>query len=74
MQGNAAQLDERLQQGPKAKYVRKCDNCNKPRHFAVECYTPKHTRACQAYIQDYMNQEEDLLEVHVTLQAGCKVV
>jgi hypothetical protein len=29
----------------------------------VEWRTPKHTQACQAYVQDYMDQEEDLLNV-----------
>ena len=66
-QGNAIQVDKRPQQGPRPKSVRKCYNCDKPRHFAAECRAPKRTRACQTYVQDYMDKEEDLLNVQQAL-------
>ncbi len=58
--GNAAQLEQGQNPMP---HIQKCYNCNKPRHFARECRKPKQERAHQAYVQDYMDQEEDLLRV-----------
>ncbi len=67
-QGNVTQLEEAPPQG--GPRPRKCYNCNKPEHFTRECCAPKKARAQQAYVQDYIDQEEDLLniqqEIHPT--------
>ena len=47
--GNATQLEQNPQQN-QAPCVKKCYNCNKPRHFARECHRPKQNRARQVYV------------------------
>jgi hypothetical protein len=61
--GNAAQVEEPQRWGPRPQRIRKCYNCDKPGHFAAECRQPRRTQARQAYVQDYMDQEEDLSEI-----------
>jgi hypothetical protein len=65
--GNAAQVEEPQRWGPRPQRIRKCYNCDKPGHFAAECRQPRRTQARQAYVQDYMDQEEDLSEVQEAL-------
>jgi hypothetical protein len=60
---NAAQVEEPQHWSPRPQRIRKCYNCDKPGHFAAECRQPRRTQARQAYVQDYMDQEEDLSEV-----------
>jgi hypothetical protein len=67
VQGDITQIDKKPQQGPRPKNARRCYNCNKPGHFTTECCAPKCTQACQAYIQDYMDQEEDLSNIQQAL-------
>jgi hypothetical protein len=61
--GNTTQVEEPQRWGPRPQRIRKCYNCDKPGHFAAECHQPKRTQARQAYVQDYMDQEEDLSEI-----------
>jgi hypothetical protein len=61
--GNAAQAEETQRWGPQPQRVRKCYNYDKPGHFAAKCRQPRRTQGRQAYVQDYMDQEEDLSEV-----------
>jgi Zinc knuckle len=65
--GNAAQMEQPTQWGPRPPRVRKCYNCDKPGHFAAECRQPKRTRSQQAYVQDYMDEEEDLSQLQEAL-------
>ena len=67
MQGNTTQVNKRPQQGLRPKNTRRCYNCDKPGHFAMECCAPKCIQAHQAYIQDYMDQEEDLSNIQQAL-------
>jgi hypothetical protein len=60
--GNVAQMERPSQCGPQQR-IRKCYNCDRPGHFAAECLHPRQTRARQAYVQDYMDQDEDMTGV-----------
>ena len=61
--GNVAQVEEPFQHNPRPQQVQKCYNCDRPGHFAAECLHPRQTRARQAYVQDYMDQDEDMTGV-----------
>jgi hypothetical protein len=61
--GNLAQVEEPFQRNPRPQRVRKCYNCDRPGHFAAECLCPRQTRGRQAYVQDYMDQDEDMTGV-----------
>jgi len=56
---NVTQMENRYDT-PKPR-VRKCYNCDKPRHFAAECRAPKQIR--QGHVANYMDQPEDLSHV-----------
>jgi len=60
---NVIQGKEPPQWNPHPQWVWKCYNCNKPRHFAAKCYQLRKTQGRQAYIQDYMDQDKDMLGV-----------
>ena len=53
-------MEEPQRWGPHPQQVRKCYNCDRPRHFATECRQPRKTQSCQAYVQDYMDQDKDM--------------
>jgi hypothetical protein len=61
--GNLAQVEELSQRNPRPQRVRKCYNCDCPRHFAAECTRPRQAQGRQAYVQDYMDQDEDMTGV-----------
>ena len=61
--GNIAQVERSFQHNPHPQRVQKCYNCNHPRHFAAECLHPKQAQGRQAYVQDYMDQDEDMAGV-----------
>jgi len=61
--GNLAQVEEPFQRNPRPQWVRKCYNCDRPGHFAAECPCPKQMRGRQAYVQGYMDQDEDMTGV-----------
>jgi len=61
--GNIAQVERPFQHGPQPQRVRKCYNCDRPRHFAAECLHPRQAQGHQAYVQDYMDQDEDMTGV-----------
>jgi hypothetical protein len=56
MRGNAAQVKEPPRNDKRSK---QCYNCRKFRHFAAECRSPRQPHARQAYMEDYLSQEND---------------
>jgi hypothetical protein len=61
--GNVAQVEKPFQQNPQPQRVRKCYNCDLPGHFAAKCPHPRQARGRQTYVQNYLDQEEDMTEV-----------
>jgi len=61
--GNIAQVERPFQQNPRPQQVQKCYNCDCPGHFATECRHPRQVWGRQAYVQDYMDQDEDMTGV-----------
>ena len=60
--GNVTQVERPFQHGPQQR-IRKCYNYDHPGHFAAECPHPRRTQGRQAYVQDYMDQGEDMTGV-----------